>query len=142
MTRGRPPASGRGAAFESTGPQASLGTLGDLLARRGFHGNAAPPSAAPATESHGPAPAGPDLSRCGKLTVSRERKGHGGKTATVVTGLGLPAQDLDGVARALRRALGCGASVDGDRVVVQGDQVPRVQAWLGARGARRIVVGN
>jgi translation initiation factor 1 len=85
---------------------------------------------------------GPDLSRCGKLTVARERKGHAGKTATIVTGLELAARDLDGVARALRRALGCGASADGDRVVVQGDQVPRVQAWLAAQGARRIVVGN
>ena len=74
--------------------------------------------------------------------MSRERKGHGGKTATVVTGLGLPARDLDGVARALRRALGCGASVDGDRVVVQGDQATRVRDWLTAQGARRVVVGN
>src|SRR5262245_19525435 len=142
MTKGRPPASGRGASLESTGPKASLGTLGDLLARRGLHGNAAPPPTSTATQSSGPSPAGPDLSGCGKLTLFRERKGHGGKTATVVTGLGLPARELDGVAKALRRALGCGASVDGDRVVVQGDQVPRVQAWLGARRARRIVVGN
>ena len=74
--------------------------------------------------------------------MARERKGHGGKTATVVSGLGLPARDLEAVVRALRRALGCGASIDGDRLVVQGDQVPRVRAWLAAQGARRIVVGN
>ena len=140
MTRGRPPASGRDAG--SSGAQASLGTLGDLLARRGLHGTPAPPPAPAATDAAGRSPVGPDLSRCGKLTVARERKGHAGKTATIVTGLELAARDLDGVARALRRALGCGASVDGDRVVVQGDQVPRVQAWLAAQGARRIVVGN
>jgi len=141
MTKGRPPASGRGAGSDVI-RSPSLGTLGELLARRGLHGNRDTPQTSAQREEPCPAATGPDLSRCGKLTVSRERKGHGGKTATVVSGLGLPARDLDGMARALRRALGCGASVDGDRLVVQGDQVPRVQAWLGARGARRIVVGS
>ncbi len=74
--------------------------------------------------------------------MRRARKGRGGKTATVVAGLGLPACDLDRLARALRRALGCGASVDGEHIVVQGDQAARVQAWLGAQGARRTVLGN
>jgi translation initiation factor 1 (eIF-1/SUI1) len=44
--------------------------------------------------------------------------------------------------RALRRALGAGATVDGDLVVVQGDLMARVQPWLAAHGARRIVAGN
>src|SRR5262249_18383670 len=141
MTKGRPPASGRGAGSDVI-RSPSLGTLGELLARRGLHGSSDTPQTSAQREEPRPAASGPDLSRCGKLTVSRERKGHGGKTATGVTGLGLAAPDLEHVAKTLRRALGCGASVDGDRVVVQGDQVPRVQAWLGAQGARRIVVGN
>jgi translation initiation factor 1 len=141
MTRGgRPPASGRGAPSGGTEPKGSLGTLGDLLASRGLHGSptARPPSA---SEPSGPRTR-PDLSRSGNITLSRERKGHGGKTATVVAGLVLPGRDLESVARALRRALGCGASVDGDRVLVQGDQVERVRDWLAAQGARRIGVGN
>jgi translation initiation factor 1 (eIF-1/SUI1) len=141
MTKGRPPASSRGAGSDVI-RSPSLGTLGERLARRGLHGS--PDTAQPSAQTEEPRPTalGPDLSRCGKLTMARERKGHGGKTATVVSGLGLPARDLAAVARALRRALGCGASIDGDRLVVQGDQVPRVQAWLAAQGARRIVVGN
>jgi translation initiation factor 1 len=141
MTKGRPPASGRGAGSDVV-RSLSLGTLGELLARRGLHGSPDSPQASAQTEEPRPAAGGPDLSRCGKVTVARERKGHGGKTATVVTGLGLTAPDLERVAKTLRRALGCGANVDGDRLVVQGDQVARVQAWLGAQGARRIVVGN
>ncbi len=122
---------------------ASLGTLGDRLAR----GGAAPGShATPQAPPTPPVPDAdrdlPDLARCGKLVVRRERKGHSGKTATVVGGLGLPARDLDRLARALRRALGCGAIVDGELLVVQGDQASRVQAWLAAQGARRIVLGN
>ena len=114
-------------------PKSSLGTLGDLLASRGLQ--------AALPRRRGPR-IGPDLARCGKITLSRERKGHGGKTATVVTGLELPARELESVARALRRALGCGVTADGDRVLVQGDQATRVRDWLAAQGARRIVLGN
>jgi translation initiation factor 1 (eIF-1/SUI1) len=142
MTKAGPPTSGPGAASDVIRSTSSLGTLDELLARRGLHGSADTPQTSTQTEERHPPAVGPDLSRCGKLTVSRERKGHGGKAATVVSGLGLPARDLEGVARALRRALGCGASIDGDRLVIQGEQVPRVQAWLGAQGARRVVAGN
>jgi translation initiation factor 1 len=124
-------------------PPTSLGTLGDLLASRGVDRTPPEPAVAP------PAPAPPrrdtdamDLGGCGKLVVRRERKGHGGKTATTIAGLALPARDLDRLARALRHALGCGASVDGDRLVVQGDQMARVRSWLAAHGARRVVLGN
>jgi translation initiation factor 1 (eIF-1/SUI1) len=121
-------------------PPASLGTLGDLLARRGV--TARTPAAPPTPPAATPPPDVPDLARCGKVVVRRERKGHGGKTATIVAGLGLPGRDLERLARALRRALGCGASVEGDRLLVQGDQAPRVEAWLAAHGACRIVLGN
>ena len=126
---------------EGSAPPASLGTLGDVLTRQGMWSAPAPPPKAPAPAAPRD-PGLPDLGRCGKLVVRRERKGHGGKTATIVAGIGLPARDLERLARALRHALGCGASVDGDRLVVQGDQAPRVQAWLVAQGARRIALGN
>ena len=74
--------------------------------------------------------------------MRRERKGHGGKTATVIAGLGLSASDLERLARTVRRALGCGASVAGEQVVVQGDHTERLGAWLTARGVRRLVLGN
>ena len=84
----------------------------------------------------------PDLAGCGKITLRRERKGHGGKTVTIVAGLRLDPRRLERIARGLRRALGAGATVDGDLVVVQGDLMARVQPWLAAHGARRIVAGN
>ena len=84
----------------------------------------------------------PDLAGCGKITLRRERKGHGGRTVTVVAGLRLDARRLERIARALRRALGAGATVDGDLVVVQGDLMARIQPWLAAHGAKRIVAGN
>ena len=105
----------RGAsAARGTEPQASLGTLGDLLASRGLAA-ARPPSAAHPRRRRPPARGPVPTSRAAaRSSLSRERKGHGGKTATVVTGLELPARELESVARALRRALGCGATADGD----------------------------
>lgn len=66
-----------------------------------------------------------------KLRLRRERKDRGGKTVTVIEGLGeLDAQRREGLARDLRKALGVGASVEEDAVVVQGDIGERVEAFL------------
>jgi translation initiation factor 1 len=110
--------------------------LGDLLASRGFAQSAAPsPTAPPATGEF-------DLADQGKLVLRRERKGRGGKTVTLLTGLSLPPARLEALARALRKALGCGSVVEGDIIVLQGDIVPRAQEWLVKHGAKKIVLGN
>ncbi len=86
---------------------------------------------------------GPDLpmrlAELGKLVVREEKKGRKGKTVTVVDGLlaGAAAE----LARPLARALGCGATVEDDNLVLQGQHADRVAAWLGERGARRVIVG-
>src|SRR4030095_12096022 len=84
----------------------------------------------------------PDLSRSGKIVVRRERKGHGGKTVTVIDGLKLGRAQLGAGARIRRKALGCGARVEDGRLVVQGDLATAVATWLGAHGAARVIVGN
>jgi translation initiation factor 1 len=70
-----------------------------------------------------------------------ERKGRGGKEATVIEKLGLDAKGLAGWAEALKRSLGCGGGVEGDAIVVQGDQRDRVVRWLEAKGVRKVSVG-
>ena len=135
MGRSRPTA-------PETLPPTRLGTLGDLLQRQGVAAPVEQPTPPAPPPGRSADPDVPDLAGCGKITLSRERKGHGGKTVTVVAGLRLDARRLERVARALRRALGAGATVDGDLVVVQGDLMARVQPWLTAHGARRIVAGN
>ena len=113
----------------STAPPGTV--LGNLLQAHGF---AAREKAAEAGE------AGLDLSQIGKLVVRRERKGHGGKTVTLISGL--PAPRLDLLARALRKGLGCGATVENGIIVLQGDIPERAQSWLASHGARQIVLGN
>lgn len=78
----------------------------------------------------------------GRLVLRREKKGRGGKTATVIEGLALPEPALQDVAQRLRRQLGCGAHVEGAAIVLSGAQTDRVREWLLAEGATRIVIGN
>jgi translation initiation factor 1 len=80
--------------------------------------------------------------RANKLVVRRERKGHGGKTVTRIEGFGANASELEAIAKDLKRALGCGATVDANDVLVQGDQSERVLALLQARGAHKVILGS
>jgi translation initiation factor 1 len=74
--------------------------------------------------------------------IRLERKGRGGKEATLVEKLELsPAALADWLADA-RRALGCGGAVEDGALVLQGDQRERVARWLEGRGVGRVVVGN
>ncbi|MEX1365998.1 MAG: translation initiation factor [Nannocystaceae bacterium] len=120
----------------STNPFADLaGALGDLPP-----GEVPPAPAEPEPTSPPPAPSSPQLR--GKIVLRREKKGRGGKTATLIEGLDLPDDALQQMARSLRRSLGCGAHVEGAVVVVGGAQTDRVRAWLAEQGAARIVIGN
>lgn len=97
-----------------------------------------PPAPAP-----GPAPAAPPAPEKApaRAVVRMERKGRGGKEATVVEKLDLDARALAAWSDALKRALGCGGGVEGDAIVVQGDQRERVARWLEARGVRKVTRG-
>jgi len=76
-----------------------------------------------------------------RAVVRMERKGRGGKEVTVIEKLALAEQELLEWCRALKAALGCGGSVDGDNIVLQGDLRQRVPAVLTARGVARVTVG-
>jgi translation initiation factor 1 (eIF-1/SUI1) len=78
----------------------------------------------------------------GRIVLRREKKGRGGKTATVIEGLALPEPALEDIAQRLRRQLGCAAHVEGATLVLSGAQIDRIRAWLTAQGATRIVIGN
>ncbi len=120
-------------------PERERTTLGDLMRAAGIE---APPPAAigrPAAPEAKKDTEPLDLSGVAKAVLRRTRKGRGGKTVTAVEGLELDSERLAAVASALRKALGCGAAVDGDRVVAQGDIAPRIGRWLTERGVRRVV---
>jgi translation initiation factor 1 len=75
-----------------------------------------------------------------RAVVRMERKGRGGKEVTAVEQLGLQPKQLESWLKELKNALGCGGIIEGDALVLQGDQRKRLPALLAARGVRRVIV--
>jgi translation initiation factor 1 len=78
--------------------------------------------------------------RDGIVRLHRDKKGRGGKTVTVITGL--PAAQLDALARELKRLCGTGGTVRGDTVEIQGDHRDRLLPALQARGFTVKIAGG
>src|SRR3954464_2899953 len=76
-----------------------------------------------------------------KAVVRMERKGRGAKEGTVVEQLDLQPKELDEWLKALKNALGCGGVIEGNNLVLQGDQRKRLPSALEARGVRRVISG-
>ncbi|WP_291989878.1 translation initiation factor Sui1 [Candidatus Accumulibacter sp. ACC007] len=70
----------------------------------------------------------------GGVRVSRESKGRGGKTVTLVRGLMLDAGDLAALAKRLKAACGAGGTVKDGVVEVQGDHCDRLLEHLRKEG--------
>lgn len=69
-----------------------------------------------------------------RIRVQRSSRGRGGKTVTIITGLELPPDQLQALAKALKVATGTGGSVQGDTLVLQGDRVTAVLEQLARHG--------
>lgn len=92
----------------------------------------APPKPAPPAKPAGPA----------RAVVRLERTGRGGKEVTVVEQLTLRPAELEQWLKALKQGLGCGGVIEGDRLVLQGDQRERLPQLLEKRGVGKVTVGN
>jgi translation initiation factor 1 len=126
-----PPPAAPAAAFNS--PFAKLAErLPDVPSAPAQAAPPPPPKAAPKPPKPPPA----------RAVVRIERKGRGGKEATVIEKLSLPPKDLDAWADALKRSLGCGGAVEDGAIVVQGDQRERVRKWLEAKGVAKVTVAG
>ena len=84
-----------------------------------------------------------DFDRSGpaRAVVRYERSGRGGKEVTVIEQLGLKEAELLIWLKQLKAALGCGGSVEGDAIMLQGDHRKRLPAILKTRGVRKTIVG-
>ena len=51
-----------------------------------------------------------------------EKKGRGGKTATIIEGFEISDEEIDDIARTLRKKLGTGGSARGGEILIQGDR--------------------
>ncbi len=78
----------------------------------------------------------------GAVRVSRQSKGRGGKTVTLVKGLALDAAALAALAKQLRSACGAGGTVKDGVVEVQGDHCEVILAALIKLGHRAKQAGG
>jgi len=76
------------------------------------------------------------LWKLGKVNLQRETAHRGGKTVIVVKDFAthLPQSVIDGVAKRLRSACGCGGTVRDKRLELQGDNIAKIRATLEAEG--------
>jgi translation initiation factor 1 len=72
----------------------------------------------------------------GAVRVSRQTKGRGGKSVTVVKGLALDPLALASLGKQLRTACGSGGTVKDGVIEIQGDHCERVMEELSKQGHR------
>jgi len=75
-----------------------------------------------------------------RAVVRMERSGRGGKEVTVIDQLTLDDAGRQSWLKALKESLGCGGTIEGATLVLQGDHRERLRAILTARGVRKVIV--
>lgn len=70
------------------------------------------------------------------LHIVMEKKGRGGKTATIIEGFVCDEATLRDVARRLKQSLGLGGSARGDEILIQGDAREKLRPLLRSMGYR------
>jgi translation initiation factor 1 len=73
-------------------------------------------------------PAEPQRKNDGVVRIMRDRKGRGGKTVTVITGL--PGDKLPTLAQQLKKLCGSGGAIKESTIEIQGDHCDKIQAKL------------
>jgi translation initiation factor 1 len=92
-------------------------------------GRVAPPRVAKPVPARGSSPA-PSIPDDGIVRLHRDRKGRGGKTGTMITGLPGGDADLDALLKRLKGALGTGGTREGRSLFIQGDHRERLRSEL------------
>ncbi len=94
----------------------------------------------PAVEEPATEPIEARPTQTGRLDIIVERKGRGGKVATIVTGFTLDDEDVAEVAASLKRKLGTGGSARGGEILIQGDRARNVLDTLTAMGYKARII--
>jgi translation initiation factor 1 len=123
-------------------PFAALRGLAEVAPVTGEPDLAPAPAADGAAHRNRSAPASVETSKpIPRAVVRLERSGRGGKEVTVVEHLAIATTARDEWLKALKAALGCGGTVEEERLVLQGDQRKRLPALLQARGVKKVTLG-
>ena len=98
--------------------------------------------AAPGPEATAPATPGISGPKPPTLDIYYERKGRGGKQATIIAGFGdeTPDDTIADLAAAIKKRLGCGGSSRGGEILLQGDRRRDLQTLLPALGYQKFKI--
>lgn len=111
------------------------GTFGDLLKGLGLESSGEEDAPeAPLT----PEPAADGVTYAAKVVIRFSRKGHRGKTVTLIDGV-MTGHKL--LLKRLRKELAGGGRIDGETIVMQGEQVERIARWFESQGVTQVVRG-
>lgn len=116
-----------------SGAAPGVGALNDVFAALRMDGLPPGPADVPVPEAGSAAPV-----KRGRVVLRRETAQRGGKTVVVASGFeaSVSEQELDELARGVRKACGCGGTRSGREIEVQGDQPARVAEFFRGRGFR------
>ena len=75
-----------------------------------------------------------------RLDIVFERKGRGGKTATIITGFTVADEEVEAIAAGLKKRLGTGGSARGGEILIQGDKRQDVLRLLTEKGFKARII--
>lgn len=87
-----------------------------------------------------PEPEEEEKPKQGRLDIVLDRKGRAGKTATLVRGWTLPAEEVARIAGVLKQKLATGGSVSEGEILVQGDRRQKLLELLGGMGFKARII--
>lgn len=99
----------------------------------------------PMADTSGEAPSVGDTPSAASLPVLDiyyERKGRGGKQATIIAGFQCSDEDLAAIAATIKKRLGTGGSARGGEILIQGDRRADLSRLLPSLGYHRIKMHN
>ena len=79
-------------------------------------------------------PTEPTFSGDGIIRIRRETKGRKGKGMSVIDGINPQEHDIAALCKLLKKQCGCGGSVKGNNIEIQGDVREKLQTLLTAKG--------
>lgn len=125
---------------DNDGPPSPFAALAAL--RDGATPPEPPAAAAPAAPPRNPAAAVPMLQNNTPVRVGRERKGRGGKTVSVITGVMSRDAGKQALLKLLKNKLGTGGALEEGNIIIQGDHRERIVEILNELGYRAKVAGG
>ena len=75
-----------------------------------------------------------------RLDIILEKKGRGGKIATIITGFTMSDEDVASLAGKMKSSLGTGGSSRGGEILIQGDKRDAVLKFLTKQGYKARVI--